>query len=79
MNKKQTIVKKSLSKKYSNKPLSIAYYNSNDKNYFIKDSALVNTQDEQIGNDVLLMIEILEKYIPNTAQKSILKGYYNDF
>ncbi len=38
-----------------------------------------NTQDEQIGNDVLLMIEILEKYIPNTAQKSILKGYYNDF
>ncbi|MFP6161424.1 hypothetical protein ACLGBN_07650, partial [Helicobacter pylori] len=35
-----------------------------------------NTQDEQIGNDVLLMIEILEKYIPNTAQKSILKGYY---
>ncbi|MBH0279110.1 hypothetical protein [Helicobacter pylori] len=41
MNKKQTIVKKSLSKKYSNKPLSIAYYNSNDKNYFIKDSALV--------------------------------------
>ncbi|PDX51626.1 hypothetical protein BB478_07430 [Helicobacter pylori] len=38
-----------------------------------------NTQDEQIGDDVLLMIEILEKYIPNTAQKSILKGYYNDF
>ncbi len=24
-------------------------------------------------------LEILEKYIPNTAQKSILKGYYNDF
>ncbi|GAA8713318.1 hypothetical protein BTM482_09180 [Helicobacter pylori] len=33
MNKKQTIAKRSLSKKYSNKPLSIAYY--------IKDSALV--------------------------------------
>ncbi|WP_158303458.1 hypothetical protein [Helicobacter mustelae] len=28
-----------------------------------------NTQDEQIGNDALLMMEILEKYTPKYTRK----------
>ncbi len=38
-----------------------------------------NAQDKQIGKDVLLMIEILEKYTPKYSTKNHPKVYYNDF